>query len=148
MRLTWEVMPANAITFSKRWKDAKNKAYETERVRDNQVEVNVKAAEKMAKLHDALKGHGYEGHDLEVYLVRLLFCLFADDTGIFPQDGFLRYIGQSRSDGSDFSERIGKLFEVLNNPGTTCMWRGLARLPAMAQGYRLALDLHGLRQDL
>lgn len=42
--------------------------YETERIRDDQVEVNVKAAEKMAKLHDALKGHGYEGHDLEVYL--------------------------------------------------------------------------------
>ena len=32
----------------------------------------------------------------------------------------------------------------LDNPGTTCMWRGLARLPAMAQGYRLALDHHGL----
>ena len=45
--------------------------YTTERVRDDQVEVNVKAAEKMAKLHDALKDNGYEGHDLEVYLVRL-----------------------------------------------------------------------------
>jgi hypothetical protein len=90
--------------------------YETERIRDNQVEVNVKAAEKMAKLHDALKSHGYEGHDLEVYLVRLLFCLFADDTGIFPQDSFLRYIEQSRPDGADLSERIGKLFEVLNIP--------------------------------
>jgi hypothetical protein len=56
--------------------------YETTRVYDNQVEVNVKAADKMARLHDALKEHGYEGHDLEVYLVRLLFCLFAEDTGI------------------------------------------------------------------
>jgi hypothetical protein len=93
--------------------------YETERLRDDQVEVNVKAAEKMAKLHDALKSHGYEGHDLEVYLVRLLFCLFADDTGIFPQDSFLRYIEQSRQDGSDLSERIGKLFEVLNIPEET-----------------------------
>ena len=52
--------------------------YETERIRDDQVEVNVKAAEKMAKLHDTLKNHGYEGHDLEVYLGRLLFCLFAN----------------------------------------------------------------------
>lgn len=90
--------------------------YETERIRDNQVEVNVKAAEKMAKLHDALKSHGYEGHDLEVYLVRLLFCLFADDTGIFPQDSFSRYLETSKPDGSDLSERIGKLFEVLNMP--------------------------------
>jgi len=64
----------------------------------------------MARLHDALKSHGYEGHDLEVYLVRLLFCLFADDTGIFPRDSFFRYIEQSRPDGSDLSERIAKLF--------------------------------------
>jgi hypothetical protein len=88
--------------------------YETERVREDRVEVNVKAAEKMAKLHDALKSHGYDGHDLEVYLVRLLFCLFADDTGIFPQDNFYRYIEKSKPDGSDLSDRIARLFEVLN----------------------------------
>ena len=51
--------------------------YTTERVREDQLELNVKAAEKMAKLHDALESHGYEGHDLQVYLVRLLFCMFA-----------------------------------------------------------------------
>jgi hypothetical protein len=51
-----------------------------------------------------------------VYLVRLLFCLFADDTGIFPQDSFMRYIEDSKPDGSDLSERIGKLFEILNMP--------------------------------
>jgi type II restriction/modification system DNA methylase subunit YeeA len=88
--------------------------YTTVRVRDDQVEVNVKAAEKMAKLHDALKENGYDGHDLEVYLVRLLFCLFADDTGIFPQDSFFYYIENSKHDGSDLSDRIGRLFEVLN----------------------------------
>lgn len=90
--------------------------YETERIREDQVEVNIKAAEKMAKLHDALKLHGYDGHDLEVYLVRLLFCMFADDTGIFPQDNFLRYIEGSKPDGSDLSDRVSKLFEVLNMP--------------------------------
>jgi len=88
--------------------------YITERVHENQVEVNVKAAEKMAKLHDALKSHGYDGHDLEVYLVRLLFCLFADDTGIFPQDSFARHLENSKPDGSDLSDRIARLFEVLN----------------------------------
>jgi len=45
--------------------------------------VNIKAAELMGKLHDQLKEFGYQGHSLEVYLVRLLFILFADDTGIF-----------------------------------------------------------------
>lgn len=90
--------------------------YMTERIQGNQEEVNVKAAEKMAKLHDALKTHGYDGHDLEVYLVRLLFCLFADDTGIFPSDSFFRYIENSNPDGSDLSDRIARLFEILNMP--------------------------------
>ncbi|MCK9314608.1 MAG: class I SAM-dependent DNA methyltransferase [Verrucomicrobia bacterium] len=88
--------------------------YETTREIEEQVEVNVKAAEKMAKLHDALKDHGYEGHDLEVYLVRLLFCLFADDTGIFPKQIFLNYLENSRVDGSDLSDRINRLFEILD----------------------------------
>lgn len=93
--------------------------YETTREIEDQIEVNVKAAEKMAKLHDALKSHGYEGHDLEVYLVRLLFCLFADDTGIFPRQSLLNYLENSKVDGSDLSERISRLFEVLNMPDDT-----------------------------
>jgi hypothetical protein len=48
--------------------------------------------------------------------VRLLFCLFADDTGIFPQGSFFRYLEDSRPDGSDMSGRIGRLFEILNMP--------------------------------
>ena len=55
--------------------------------------VNIKAAERMGRLHDALKDSGYTGHALEVLLVRLLFCLFADDTGIFqPTDAFHDFI--------------------------------------------------------
>ena len=88
--------------------------YTTERANEVKIEVNVKAAEKMAKLHDALKAHGYEGHDLEVYLVRLLFCMFADDTGIFPEHSFLDYVEKSKQDGSDLSHRLSDLFEVLN----------------------------------
>ena len=93
--------------------------YETERVWESQAAVNVKAAEKMAKLHDALRDIGYDGHALEVYLVRLLFCLFADDTGIFPENSFLKYIEDSRPDGSDLSERIARLFEMLDMPEET-----------------------------
>lgn len=99
--------------------------YETTRIYENQVEVNVQAAEKMARLHDALKAHGYEGHPLEVYLVRLLFCLFADDTGIFPKDSFRNYVENSRPDGSDLSMRISQLFEVLNMPEETRKKRNL-----------------------
>jgi len=93
--------------------------YETERVIENQIQVNVKAAEKMARLHNGLKGFGYEGHNLEVYLVRLLFCMFADDTGIFTKDSFYNYIEQSNDDGSDLSFRIFNLFDILNTDEET-----------------------------
>lgn len=58
--------------------------YQTHKIQD-QDPVNIKAAERMGKLHDEMKAIGYDGHALEVYLVRLLFCLFAEDTGIFER---------------------------------------------------------------
>ena len=78
--------------------------------------VNIKAAERMGRLHDTLKASGYQGHALEVLLVRLLFCLFADDTGIFqPTDSFRDFIEERTSpDGSDLGPRLGQLFQVLN----------------------------------
>ena len=63
----------------------------SEEIRE-QDPVNRKAAEKMAALHDAMKAVGYEGHPLEVYLVRLLFCLFAEDTGIFKPNQFSGFV--------------------------------------------------------
>lgn len=79
--------------------------------------VNVKAAELMGKLHDELEENGYEGHELEVLLVRLLFCLFADDTSIFEKDTFKDYIDQrTREDGSDLGSAIAQFFQVLNKP--------------------------------
>ena len=82
----------------------------------DQDPVNIKASELMGRLHDALKESGYEGHDLERFLVRLIFCLFADDTGIFePRDIFLELItDRTREDGVDVGERLAKLFDVLN----------------------------------
>ena len=90
--------------------------YETQRIFDEQLEVNIQAAVKMANIHDALKEFGYDDHELEVYLVRLLFCMFAEDTGIFPKDAFLNYNENSKPDGADLSERIAKLFEILDLP--------------------------------
>jgi hypothetical protein len=88
------------------------------RVFKEQDPVNIKAAVKLGKLHDELKAVGYAGHELEVYLVRLLFCLFADDTGIFvPRDIFQDYITQRTSeDGSDLGPRLSELFETMNRP--------------------------------
>jgi hypothetical protein len=80
--------------------------------------VNIQAAERMGRLHDALKAAGYEGHALEVLLVRLLFCLFADDTGIFqPAQALRTYIEErTREDGSDLGPLLARLFQVLNTP--------------------------------
>lgn len=77
--------------------------------------VNIEAAERMGKLHDALKAAGYAGHDLEVLLVRLLFCLFAEDTGIFPRSAFHDLIAQRTSaDGADLGLWLAQLFQTLN----------------------------------
>lgn len=77
--------------------------------------VNIQAAELMGKLHDKLKAIGYTGHALEVYLVRLLFCLFADDSNIFNKDIFNDYLElKTAEDGSDLARAIAELFQVLN----------------------------------
>ncbi|MCR6495346.1 methylase [Thermomonas sp. S9] len=95
--------------------------------------VNVQAAERMGRLHDALKAAGYDGHALELLLVRLLFCLFADDTGIFPRQSFHELIAQrTREDGSDLGMWLGRIFQVLDTPPgkrQTTLDEQLAELP-------------------
>ncbi|VXD22077.1 DNA methyltransferase [Planktothrix paucivesiculata] len=87
------------------------------RVYKDEDPVNIKAAELMGELHDRLKEIGYIGHDLEVYLVRLLFCMFADDTGIFNKGIFWEYIDlHTKEDGSDLAMHIASIFHVLNTP--------------------------------
>ncbi|MDR1141717.1 MAG: hypothetical protein LBL62_08490 [Planctomycetaceae bacterium] len=79
--------------------------------------VNLEAAEKLGKFHDRLREIGYNGHQLEVYLVRILFCLFADDTGIFEPDFFVNYIlRHTNPDGNDLALHIQKIFETLSKP--------------------------------
>jgi hypothetical protein len=79
--------------------------------------VNIQAAEKLGKLHDLLKESGYEGHSLEVLLVRLLFCVFAEDTAIFERRQFTDYIEQRTSeDGTDLGPHLAQLFQVLDTP--------------------------------
>ena len=79
--------------------------------------VNMKAAELMGKIHDWLKANDYTGHQLELYLVRLVFCLFAEDTGIFNKNAFQDYIQtKTNEDGSDLGLHIYKIFNILNTP--------------------------------
>ena len=85
---------------------------------ERQESVTIKAAELMGRIHDALEDNNYTGHDLERFLVRLLFCMFADDTGIFqPKDIFLQLIeNDTLPDGSNVGRVINELFEVLDTP--------------------------------
>lgn len=84
----------------------------------DQDPANIAASELMGRLHDALKAAGYGGRDLERLLVRLLFCLFADDTGIFEPRGIFQtlLVDRTREDGSDLGLWLTQLFEVLNEP--------------------------------
>ena len=86
----------------------------------DQDPVNIQASELMGHLYDALEQSGYTGHDLELFLVRTVFCLFADDTGIFePRDIFLDFLETRTSeDGADLGPWLAQLFQVLDTPET------------------------------
>ncbi|RQW91978.1 class I SAM-dependent DNA methyltransferase [Micromonospora globispora] len=80
-------------------------------------EVNIKAAEMMGSLYDALEETGYQGHDLKVFLVRLMFVFFADDTGVWEKGLFSEFLETRTSeDGSDNGALIERLFRVLDTP--------------------------------
>ena len=84
----------------------------------DQDPVNIQAAELVGRMYDTLHAAGYRDHDLERFLVRIVFCLFADDTGIFePRDIFLDFIEtRTGEDGSDTGARLIELFQVLDTP--------------------------------
>ena len=100
----------------------------------DQDPANIKAAELVGHLHDALAAAGYRRHDLERFLVRIVFCLFADDTGIFePRDIFFDFIeDRTRDDGSDLGPFLSQLFQVLDTPENSrasTLDEDLARFP-------------------
>ena len=100
----------------------------------DQDPANIRAAELVGRLHDALDAVGYRGHDLERFLVRIVFCLFADDTGIFePRDIFLEFIDtRTGEDGADLGPWLTRLFQVLDTPEAarqTSLDEDLARFP-------------------
>jgi len=105
----------------------------------DQDPVNIKAAELVGRLHDSLEASGYKGHQLEVFLTRIVFCLFADDTGIFePRDIFLDFLEtRTKEDGSDIGPLLAQLFDVLDTPEDqrqTTLDEDLARFPYVNGG--------------
>ncbi len=82
---------------------------------------DVKAAEKMGKLFDLIKSinelsRPEDIHALNVFLTRLLFCLFAEDTGIFEKGQFTSAIkGYTEDDGNNLDQFLSDLFAVMNS---------------------------------
>ena len=100
----------------------------------DQDPANIEAAELVGRLHDMLAETGYRGRDLERFLVRIVFCLFADDTGIFePRDIFFDFIeARTGEDGADLGPWLSQLFQVLDTPEdgrSAALDEDLARFP-------------------
>ena len=81
---------------------------------------DIKAAEKLAKLHDELRAYNEfrsdsDLHDLNIFITRLLFCFFAEDTGIFDDNLFTSSIQRfTKPDGSDLSQYLDETFNVMD----------------------------------
>ena len=86
----------------------------------NENPADVKAAERIAKIFDEIKKDNPDDepafiHGLIVFLSRLLFCFFAEDTNIFPDGQFTNAVASlTQEDGSDLDEYLNDLFEILN----------------------------------
>jgi hypothetical protein len=90
--------------------------------------------EKFGRLREALEPRGpagiaglagQGGHPLAAFLVRVMFCMFAEHAGMLRQNAFTEYVEASRSDGGDLASRLGRLFEALDMPPEAGAGRGL-----------------------
>ena len=112
-------------------------------VSEEQDSVNLEATKRISLLQNKLQRMGYEGHDLKVYLIRLLFCLFAEDIGIFKRHFFQHFIKQITSkDRVNLAQWLDRLFEVLN----TSYNRRLSQLYAQLKEFpHINRNLHSER---
>ena len=83
---------------------------------DVQVEADQKAAKLMANLYLQLEKYGYSGHEASVFMVRVLFCLFADDTRMWSGRLFQKLVEDTNPEGTDLGPRIANLFALLDTP--------------------------------
>lgn len=81
---------------------------------------DINAARKMGKLFDAIKADnpGFDEHALNVFMARLLFCFFAEDSGILPEDQMFTDLLEDTTleDGSDMAEVFARVFRIMNTP--------------------------------
>lgn len=115
---------------------------------------DVKAAEKMAKLYDEIRrfneiASGEEVHDLNIFMTRLLFCYFAEDTGIFESNLFTSSVKRfTHDDGSDLSKYLDDCFNVMDQDIRVGVPSALAQFPYVNGGLfrkRIAIPKMGYR---
>lgn len=81
---------------------------------------DIKAAEKLAKLHDEIRAYNEftsdsDLHDLNTFIARLLFCFFAEDTGIFAENVFTNAIKTFTVDARNLKEVLEQIFRYMGN---------------------------------
>ena len=115
---------------------------------------DVKAAEKMALLHNEISRYNEytskdDLHDLNLFMMRLLFCFFAEDTGIFEKNVFSDYIHRfTATDGSDLTEHLDEIFNVMDQPHRVGLTRVTAQFPYVNGGLfhgRINIPKMGMR---
>lgn len=84
------------------------------RISQEEITVDQEAARLMANLYLESESHGFEGHETSVFLIRILFLLFGDDTGMWAKNTFLKLVMGTKDDGSDVGSKLDTLFELLN----------------------------------
>jgi hypothetical protein len=108
-RFTLAELPARVEMFAFLAGHTRSTVFEAEE------EANLRATELLATIHDELLTFRYPAHDTRVLLVRLLYCLFADDTGVWAHRLFEDFIDvKTAEDGTDLGLRINELFELLD----------------------------------
>lgn len=101
---------------------------------------DVKAAERMAKLFDLIRADNAantkeEIHAQNIFLSRILFCYFAEDTGIFNPKLFTNHVASHTAvDGSDLNDYLGRAFEVMNQESRSGVPKYLADFPYVNGG--------------
>lgn len=109
-------------------------------VHQNENLADVKAAERMGKLYDEIRKDNpiqtkSEIHELNVFLSRLLFCYFAEDTDIFAKGLFTNAVSSyTQPDGSDLHEFLQSLFKILNTESRKDVPAHLAAFPFVNGG--------------
>lgn len=92
--------------------------YQTRSVK-SEDKVSIEAAEKMGALYESIAATGFSGHALKVFLVRLMFVLFADDTGVWERGLFTDFLkNRTSEDGADLGPLVQRLFSVLDTHET------------------------------